>query len=130
MIDRFRRRTNQRRECVLGSFYRLVNASWIAVHWARSVTRFSDGRKALNEWEELNKEEARILDLLARGLSGEFPNPQRVGCPDPAILRGIAFRSLRLAEVQQWLDHLGSCSPCYQEFTELHQQAVSQRRST
>ena len=70
------------------------------------------------------------MDLLTWGLSREFPNPGRVGCPDSAILRGIALRKLQLAEVEPWLEHLGSCSPCFQEFTELRKQAASQRRRT
>jgi hypothetical protein len=70
---------------------------------------------------ELSKEEVGILDLLARGLSREFPNPQRVGCPSSKVLRDIAFRKLRLAEVHEWLDHLGTCSPCYREFTKLRE---------
>jgi hypothetical protein len=45
---------------------------------------------------ELSKEEVGILDLLARGLSREFPNPQRVGCPSSKVLRDIAFRKLPL----------------------------------
>ena len=79
----------------------------------------SIGKKVLDELEKLDNEEDRILDLLARGLSREFPNPERVGCPDSAVLRGVAFRELRLAEVDEWLDHLGACSPCYQEFPKL-----------
>lgn len=70
------------------------------------------------------------MDLLTWGLSREFPNPDRVGCPDSAILRGIALRKLQLAEVEPWLEHLGSCSPCFQEFTELRKEAASQRRRT
>ena len=70
------------------------------------------------------------MDLLTLGLSREFPNPGRVGCPDSAILRGIALRKLQLAEVEPWLEHLGSCSPCFQEFTELRKQAASRRRRT
>lgn len=35
-----------------------------------------------------------------------------------------------MAEVDQWLGHLSSCSPCFQEFTELRKQAASQRRRT
>ena len=91
-------------------------------------SNFNEGRQVLSEQEELNTEEQRVLDLLTQGLSREFPNPQRVGCPDSAILTGIAFRKLRLAEVEPWLEHLGSCSPCFQEFTELRKQAVVQRR--
>src|SRR5271165_2453407 len=91
---------------------------------------FNGCRQVLNEQEEFNKEEKRDLDLLTRGLSREFPNPQRVGCPDSAVLRGIAFRKLRLSEVDRWLEHLSSCSPCYQEFTELRKEATSRRRRT
>src|SRR5208337_2880490 len=71
---------------------------------------FNEGRQVLSEQKEFNTEEKRVLDLLTQGLSREFPNPQRVGCPDSAVLRGIAFRKLRLAEVDQWLGHLSSCS--------------------
>ena len=88
----------------------------------------SESRQVLSDREEFNNDEKRILDLLAQGLSHEFPNPQRVGCPDPTILRGIAFHKLRLAEVEPWLNHLSSCSPCFQEFTEMRKEAVSQRR--
>ena len=91
---------------------------------------FNGSRQVLNEQEEFNQEEKRVLDLLTQGLSREFPNPQRVGCPDSAVLRGIAFRKLRLSEVDRWLEHLSSCSPCYQEFTELRKEAASQRRRT
>ncbi len=91
---------------------------------------FNEGGQGLSEQKEFNNEEKRVLDLLTQGLSREFPNPQRVGCPDSAVLRGIAFRKLRLAEVEPWLEHLGSCSPCFQEFTELRKQATSQRRRT
>src|SRR5271166_1314547 len=91
---------------------------------------FNEGRQVLSEQEELNTGEQRVLDLLTQGLSREFPNPQRDGCPDSAVLRGIAFRKLRLAEVEPWLEHLSSCSPCFQEFTELRKQATSRRRRT
>ncbi len=93
-------------------------------------SNFNEGRQVLSEQEELDTEEQRVLDLLTQGLSREFPNPQRVGCPDSAVLTGIAFRKLRLAEVEPWLEHLGSCSPCFQEFTELRKQATTRRRRT
>ena len=90
----------------------------------------SEGGHILSDGEKFTKDEQRIFHVLAQGLSREFPNPQRVGCPDSAVLRGIAFRKLRLAEIEPWLKHLGSCSPCFQEFTELRKQAASKRRRT
>jgi hypothetical protein len=70
------------------------------------------------------------LDLLARGLSKEFPNPQRVGCPGSAILRNIALHRLPLSEADPWLDHLAACSPCFQEFIEIRRQKAGQRKRT
>jgi hypothetical protein len=85
-------------------------------------------RQFLSDRDEFSKDERRILDVLERGLWREFPNPDRTGCPGSAVLRGIAFHKLRLAEVHPWMDHLSTCSPCYQEFTQLRKQAVTQRR--
>src|SRR5271166_1736775 len=99
-------------------------------HGVSARNDLNESRQVLSEHEGFNKEENRVLDLLTKGLSREFPNPQRVGCPDSAVLRGIAFRRLRLSEVEPWLEHLSSCSPCFQEFTELRKQATSQRRRT
>ena len=87
-----------------------------------------ESRQVLDDQDEFSKDEQRILDVLDRGLSREFPNPDRIGCPGSEVLRGIALHKLRLAEVHQWLDHLSACSPCYQEFTQLRTQAVTQRR--
>ena len=87
------------------------------------------GRRVLKEQQEFNGEEKQILDLLDRGLSQDFPNPQRVGCPDSAILKGTALHKVPLAEADRWLDHFSSCSPCFQEFTQFRKQAVDRRRT-
>ena len=74
------------------------------------------------------EEEKRILDVLARGLSREFPNPERVGCPDSSILRGIASHKLPLAQAAAWFDHLSACSPCFKDFNNFRREAAGQRR--
>jgi hypothetical protein len=90
----------------------------------------TESRRVLKQQEEFNVEEKRILDLLSRGLSQDFPNPQRVGCPDSAMLKGIALHKVPLADADPWLDHFSSCSPCFQEFTQFRKQALDQRRQT
>jgi hypothetical protein len=87
-------------------------------------------RRILKEQEEFNGEEKRILDLLNKGLSRDFPNPQRIGCPGSAILKKIALHKLPLVEADPWLEHFSSCSPCFQEFSEIRKQAAGQRRQT
>jgi hypothetical protein len=64
------------------------------------------------------REEQRLLDALGRGLLKEFPNPERSGCPGPEVLKRIASRTMALDQAEKWLDHLGSCSPCYRDFSE------------
>jgi hypothetical protein len=92
-------------------------------------TTSTGSRQVLKAQEEFNAEEKRILDLLGRGLSRDFPNPQRVGCPGSAVLRGIALHKVPLSEADRWLDHFSSCSPCFQEFTQFRKQAVNRRRT-
>jgi hypothetical protein len=94
------------------------------------VTTSTEGRRILKEQEEFNAEEKRILDLLDRGLSRDFPNPRRVGCPDSAVLKGVALHKVPLAEADRWLDHFSSCSPCFQEFTQFRKQALHGRWRT
>jgi hypothetical protein len=69
-----------------------------------------------------------LLDILRQGLATEFPNPERIGCPGTALLKGIAQGKVSLTEAEPWLDHLGSCSPCFQEFKEFRKQSTNQRR--
>jgi hypothetical protein len=59
------------------------------------------------------KEEGRFLKVLGRGLRKEFPNPTRSGCPPSDVLKRIAGHEMPLAEAEDWLNHLTSCSPCY-----------------
>jgi hypothetical protein len=69
-----------------------------------------------------------LLDILRQGLATEFPNPERIGCPGNALLKGIAQGKVSLTEAEPWLEHLGSCSPCFQEFKEFRRQTAMQRR--
>jgi hypothetical protein len=80
--------------------------------------------------ETFGREDQRLVDQLEQGVSRDFPNPERVGCPDSSVLRDIAYRKLGLAEVQQWLQHLGACSPCFQEFSGFRKEAANRRRRT
>ena len=104
--------------------------SWVALNLAFLLGTISTGsRQVLKAQEEFNGEEKRILDLLGRGLCRDFPNPQRVGCPDSAVLQGIAAHKVPLSEADRWLNHFSSCSPCFQEFTQFRKQAVDRRRT-
>jgi len=82
----------------------------------------------LRDQEQTGKNEERILEVLSKGLSTEFPNPERVGCPGRATLEAMASHRMPLSEADKWLDHLGSCSPCFQEFTAIRSKRRTHRR--
>ena len=75
-----------------------------------------------------DRDERRILDVLGRGLLKEFPNPNRVGCPGAEVLKKVASHEMPLSEAEKWLDHLGSCSPCYADFKRFGEAFERQRR--
>jgi hypothetical protein len=83
---------------------------------------------SLSSESKSNAADKRLLDILRRGLATEFPNPERIGCPGKALLKGIAQGKVSLTEAEPWLDHLGSCSPCFREFKEFRRQSAIQRR--
>jgi len=83
---------------------------------------------SLSSESQSSAADKRLLDILRRGLATEFPNPERIGCPGNALLKGIAQGKVSLTETEPWLDHLGSCSPCFQEFKEFRMQSAIQRR--
>jgi hypothetical protein len=83
---------------------------------------------SLSSESQSNAADKRLLDILRQGLATEFPNPERIGCPGNALLKGMAQGKVSLTEAEPWLDHLGSCSPCFQEFKEFRRQSAIQRR--
>jgi hypothetical protein len=78
----------------------------------------------------LTKQEERRLIEAGRGvlLSGGFPNPDRAGCPQSDVLKAIAFRRMPLTEATRYIDHVGSCSPCFIAYAAFQKHA--QRRKT
>ena len=75
-----------------------------------------------HEEDKLIKGGQRVL------LEGGYPNPDRVGCPGSEVLKSLAERRMDLHETEQWSLHLGSCSPCFIEYTAFQKQGA--RRKT
>jgi len=63
-------------------------------------------------------------DLAEELLATANPNPERVGCPAPAVLKELATRTRRPDD--DAYKHLGRCSPCYRAVRELQRQAARQ----
>jgi hypothetical protein len=90
--------------------------------------RAQERESVLNSKTYSRRDERRILDVLGRGLLKDFPNPERIGCPGADVLKNIASHEMPLSEADKWLDHLGSCSPCYADFKRFREAFERQRR--
>jgi hypothetical protein len=68
--------------------------------------------------ERLSKREDRALhQALASVVLTQFPNPQRKNCPETSVLRAIARKHIPMRDPVH--EHVGSCSPCFSELTEI-----------
>jgi len=76
--------------------------------------------------DRLSKREDRALhQALASVVLTQFPNPQRKDCPETSVLRAIAKKSIPMHDPAH--EHVGNCSPCFSELTEIRA-ALSRRR--
>jgi hypothetical protein len=72
----------------------------------------------------------RVRKELQESALREFPNPERIGCPDPEALGGMSRGIIQMTQPQ--LHHITHCSPCFQTFLairlELRQKRVARIR--
>ena len=84
----------------------------------------------MSEQPLTKQEELQLIRAYQRlVLGGEFPNPNRAGCPGSEILRAIAFRKLEQEQVLDRIEHLGTCSPCFREYTGFRKQVEWRRNA-
>ena len=70
--------------------------------------------------------EKELLDAFDRVLHEDFPNPQRIACPEHQVLLKLAQQSAD-AQLSHLLDHIRRCAPCFDELKELRRKAQSDR---
>src|SRR5262245_8426640 len=76
--------------------------------------------------ERYRDREAEIQRAAREAALRQFPNPERVGCPDPATLRAIAANSLPFDHPA--ILHVAQCSPCLQDISRFEAEAKARTR--
>ena len=78
----------------------------------------------------LSKREGDLLVEAGRRvlLDGGYPNPERVGCPGSELLKALAERRIHLREAEEWIHHVGMCSPCFIEYNAFRERLARRRR--
>ena len=63
------------------------------------------------------KQMRRIVAVGKKHAKTAYPNPDQTGCPDPSLLRAMAYRNKRLSVTALPVSHVASCSPCFCEYS-------------
>jgi len=74
------------------------------------------------------QEERRFISAAAEAIRTDFPNAERLGCPEPADLRAIAQRHLSVLDIEDVVDHIATCAPCFLEYTHHRRRHLLKRR--
>ena len=74
------------------------------------------------------REERRLIGAAAEAIRTDFPNAERLGCPESTDLRAIAHRHLSVLDVEDVVDHIATCAPCFAEYTRHRQRHLLKRR--
>jgi len=68
----------------------------------------------------------RVRKELQAAALREFPNPERIGCPEPGVLDDMSRRKIEMRQAQ--LHHITHCSPCFQTFLSIREE-IRRRRA-
>ena len=69
------------------------------------------------------RDELRLLKIATDYARTGFPNPERLGCPGSKVLKSILRRHLDFPEVEDTIDHIATCSPCFLEYSALRRRS-------
>jgi hypothetical protein len=60
------------------------------------------------------------LEWFRQAIVRAYPNPERIGCPAPEALEGMARRTIPIGASEQ--DHIFHCSPCFSTYLGIRNQ--------
>ena len=63
------------------------------------------------------RQEKSLLRIAAQITRSAFDSPQRIGCPKSQTLKLLAQRSPSVGESPDLIDHIATCSPCFNEYS-------------
>jgi hypothetical protein len=67
----------------------------------------------------------RVRKELQAAALREFPNPERIGCPEPGVLDDMSRRKIEVTQAQ--LHHITHCSPCLRTFLSIREEITRRR---
>jgi hypothetical protein len=73
------------------------------------------------------RDEIDLVTAAREALPSDFPNPERINCPEASTLEAIAARRLSDPDIDDLIDHIATCSPCFTAYSEYRNAYCSRR---
>ena len=73
------------------------------------------------------RDEIDLLTAARETLPSDFPNPERINCPEASTLEAVAARRLSAPDIDDLIDHIATCSPCFTAYNEYRNAYCSRR---
>jgi hypothetical protein len=73
------------------------------------------------------RDESDLVRAATDAIPVVFPNPERLSCPDATTLEAIAGRCLSFPDIDDLLDHIAMCSPCFTTYNVYREEYCSRR---
>ena len=64
------------------------------------------------------RDERRLIERATNAVASDFPNRERLGCPESTTVIAIAQGRLSSPETADVIDHIATCSPCLLEYNQ------------
>lgn len=69
------------------------------------------------EWGlSARRAEGRLVKMAGEAARRDFPNPERIDCPNSDAVDAVVVRRLSFPEFDNVIDHIATCAPCFEEY--------------
>jgi hypothetical protein len=65
------------------------------------------------------QDERRLIQRAIKATRADFPNPERHGCPERAVLEATTRRRPLGPASEDIIDHIATCAACFDEYTRI-----------
>jgi hypothetical protein len=106
-------------------WFESANSTILGSKIPRALQYEQGGREKMMRDELTRREDQAFLTAARTVVLTQFPNPQRTDCPGRSVLHAIATKRISMSHPAH--EHVGTCSPCFSELTEIRQSQQHRR---
>ena len=102
-------------------FYYELNKATCEIAWHQNKRcRSVRGVRLMGDKHErglsARRAERRLVKMAGEAARRDFPNPERIDCPNSDAVNAVVVRRLSFPDFDNVVDHIATCAPCFEEY--------------